>query len=154
MCASITWTKIATTTFCATCSTNVQKARARRVDVGPTQGSWSLQSEQFLPLSSISFDILLRTLYPDDLTCVGHESTAILVRFYQGVEIYPSYSPSQSLLCEVYSWREQLCWTSQEAVCQTMRVSIRNRSDHSTISTYITLRWPVTGHSLCEIGDS
>jgi len=74
MYAFITSTKIETTIFCATCSTSVQKARAKHADVGPIQGSWSLQSEHFLPLSSISFDILPRTLCPDDLTCVGHTS--------------------------------------------------------------------------------
>ena len=57
MCASITWTKIATMIFFAMCSTSVQRARAKRADVGPTRGSWSLRFEDILPLSAISLDV-------------------------------------------------------------------------------------------------
>lgn len=64
MCACITWTKIATTIFCATCSISEQRARVRLVDVGPTQVSWWLQFEHAAPMSvMISLNIPFHTLH-------------------------------------------------------------------------------------------
>lgn len=64
MCACITWIKIVTTMSCVTCSISEQRARVRRVDVGPTQVSWSLRFEPAALMSAmILLDEPLHTLH-------------------------------------------------------------------------------------------
>jgi hypothetical protein len=97
MCESTTWTKTATTTSCATCSISVQKARARHVDVGLTQGSWSLQCEHVTSLSVTSLDILLHLLHarhPLKIYCVAPNRRPIWFASIMALR-YPSYSPSK-----------------------------------------------------------
>lgn len=87
------------TTSCAMCSTSEQKARARRVDVGPTRDSWSLQCEHVTPMSVTSLDtplLLLHARHPLVIYCVAPNRQTLWFALIMASR-YPSYSPSNPL---------------------------------------------------------
>lgn len=155
-CASITWTRIATTISCATCSTSVQRARVRRVDDVPTQGSWSLRSEHDVPLPLIIFDILLHTLR-ECLLVIQPEwylnRQPLWLALIEALEYTPSYSPSDPYF-ERFALSGSICVGPPGVADHAPApISISNRRLQSTISVYTSMRWRTTGHSPRNTGD-
>lgn len=150
MCASTTWTKIATTTSCGTCSTSVQRARARRVDVGLTQASWSLQFEHAAPVAAmISLGILFHTLHAilwlPWPTWPRTEKPFWLARI-QALR-YNLLTLPHTIIVRGRLLVGGVVLDQPASSATDYKFSMSNWGDQSTISAYAMLRWLKTGHS-------